>query len=295
MTAPKRAKRSAYPRTVAELVEDARQLARDLGEIPSQGIIMRELHCGQPKARQVLDALARTRLHALPAPDEAPPEWPPVPALGHIVADSGATIGAAPAPAPARPVSAPAPDLPAPAEPPAPATPSVPEADPEPAPVATPPAQATPVSEPVNKRFRAWPVAIIGLSAFVAVWSGWVGLGRMTGYGLVNLLPGIVGDGKWSTIDTSILLPLGVECYGAFALSVWLSGRGSSTAKTFAKRSAFASLATGALGQIAYHMMAAAGWGHAPWWITALVSCLPVAVLGMAAALLHLVRNGGDK
>jgi hypothetical protein len=36
--------------------------------------------------------------------------------------------------------------------------------------------------------------------------------------------------------------------------------------------------------------MEAAGVGTAPWYITAAVSCLPVAVLGMGAALAHLVK-----
>ena len=47
----------------------------------------------------------------------------------------------------------------------------------------------------------------------------------------------------------------------------------------------------GALGQIAYHLMAAAGWESAPWQITAAVSCIPVAVLGMGAALAHLMHK----
>jgi hypothetical protein len=33
--------------------------------------------------------------------------------------------------------------------------------------------------------------------------------------------------------------------------------------------------------------MIAAGMQRAPWWITTVVACLPVAVLGMGAALVH--------
>ncbi|MBA3575402.1 MAG: ABC transporter permease, partial [Pseudonocardiales bacterium] len=119
------------------------------------------------------------------------------------------------------------------------------------------------------------------------VWSGWVGLGRLTGFGKVNLLPGI-GDG-W-VIDTAITLPIGVEAYAAFALWVWLSGRGSDRAKRFARWSAIGSLVVGAAGQIAYHLLTADHLTKAPWPITMAVACLPVAVLGMGAALAHLVR-----
>jgi cytochrome bd-type quinol oxidase subunit 2 len=133
-----------------------------------------------------------------------------------------------------------------------------------------------------------WPVILLALPAFVAIWGGWVGLGGLTGFGKVNLLPGI-GSG-W-TIDTAITLPIGVETYGAYALYVWLSGRVPDRARRFAKWSAIASLAVGALGQVAYHLLVAAGMTSAPWWITTAVACLPVAVLGMGAALAHLVRS----
>jgi hypothetical protein len=45
------------------------------------------------------------------------------------------------------------------------------------------------------------------------------------------------------------------------------------------------------LGQIAYHLMSAAEWTAAPWPITAVVACIPVAVLGMGAALAHLMHQ----
>lgn len=53
---------------------------------------------------------------------------------------------------------------------------------------------------------------------------------------------------------------------------------------------AITALTVGAAGQVAYHLMAAAGWTSAPWPVTAVVACLPVAVLGMGAALAHLLR-----
>jgi len=142
-----------------------------------------------------------------------------------------------------------------------------------------------------TRRAVTWPIVLLALPAFVAVWSGWVGLGRMTGFGLVDLLPGIVDPGQWATIDSAITLPIGVETYGAYALYVWLSGRVPGRVRRVARTSAFASLGVGALGQVAYHLLSAAGVTAAPWWITTLVACLPVAVLGMGAALAHLVRG----
>jgi hypothetical protein len=93
------------------------------------------------------------------------------------------------------------------------------------------------------------------------------------------------------TINTAITLPIGVETYAAYALWVWLSGRAPHPARQFAKWSAIGSLVFGAAGQVAYHLMASAGMTAAPWVITAAVACLPVAVLGMGAALAHLLHS----
>lgn len=135
---------------------------------------------------------------------------------------------------------------------------------------------------------RSWPLVLLAAPAFVAIWSGWVGLGRLTGFGPVEPLPGIV-DGF--TIDTAVTLPIGVEAYAAYALRVWLTDGLPGRARSFARWSALGSLVLGASGQVAYHVMIAAGVTVAPWWITAAVACLPVAVLGMGAALAHLVRG----
>jgi len=146
----------------------------------------------------------------------------------------------------------------------------------------------TPTAPAPARPAVVWPVVLLALPAFVAVWSGWVGLGERTGFGIVHPLPGIV-DGF--TINSAITLPIGVETYAAYALYVWLSGRVPDKARRFAKWSALGSLAVGALGQIAYHLLVAFGIDIAPWWITTAVACLPVAVLGMGAALAHLVRT----
>ncbi|RAO47422.1 hypothetical protein ONO86_02969 [Micromonospora noduli] len=183
-----------------------------------------------------------------------------------------------------------APVVPESAPPAAPESPPAPEIT-----IADPPAEVTPVSHPDTPAPPAparsavvWPVVLLALPAFVAIWSGWVGLGGLTGFGIVHPLPGIA-DGF--SINSAITLPIGVETYGAYALYVWLSGRVPERARRFAKWSALGSLVIGALGQVAYHLLEAAGVTSAPWWITTAVACLPVAVLGMGAALAHLVRN----
>ena len=113
-------------------------------------------------------------------------------------------------------------------------------------------------------------------------------MGRLTGFGKVVLLPGIADR---FVLDTAITLPIGVETYAAYALWVWLSGRVTGDARRFAKWSAIGSLAIGGLGQVTYHLMNAAGWTSAPWQVTAIVACIPVAVLGMGAALAHLMHS----
>lgn len=153
-------------------------------------------------------------------------------------------------------------------------------------------AQARPVANSGPNRTQpvpSWPLLLLALPAFVAIWGGWVGLGRLTGFGPIELLPGI-WDGL--SINSAITLPIGVETYAAFAMRVWLSdSTGSDRAREFAKWSTFGSLALGMAGQIAYHLMTAAGVTRAPWPITTLVSCLPVVVLGCGAALAHLLHT----
>jgi hypothetical protein len=136
---------------------------------------------------------------------------------------------------------------------------------------------------------RSWPLLILALPAAAAVWSGWVGIGQMTGFGQVRPLPGI-----WDSLhlNTAVTLPVGVEAYAAYALRAWLSAAGAVSARTrrFARWSATGSLLLGMAGQITYHLLAQARAAHAPWGITTAVSCLPVLVLGMGAALAHMLR-----
>lgn len=138
-----------------------------------------------------------------------------------------------------------------------------------------------------RRPFPVWPLFLLALPAFVAIWSGWVGLGQMCGFGPVTLLPGIA---DWK-LNTAITLPIGMETYAGFAIKTWLSRNVSDRARSFARWSTIVSLGVGSFGQVAYHLMAAAGWKAAPWPIVIVVSCLPVAVLGMGAALAHLIRE----
>jgi hypothetical protein len=143
---------------------------------------------------------------------------------------------------------------------------------------------------------KRWPLFFIAAPAAVAVWSGWVGLGGLCGFGLVQPFPGIVA---WH-LDTAITLPVGVEAYGAYALGAWLTPGTPDRARTFARRSATGALALGMAGQVIYHLLAAAHAARAPWPVTVVVSCMPVVTLGFGAALTHLLKSapegdpGGD-
>ncbi|MGH3815226.1 MAG: hypothetical protein ACRDUV_22735 [Pseudonocardiaceae bacterium] len=140
---------------------------------------------------------------------------------------------------------------------------------------------------PTGRRV-AWPLWLLAAPAFVAVWSGWVGLGRLCGFGIVQPLPGI-----WDSLhlDTSITLPIGVEAYAAYALRVWLGSDCSARAVDFARRSVLTALSLGAFGQVVFHLLSAAGVHRAPWPVTVLVAVIPVIVLGMGATLAHLVQQ----
>lgn len=151
-----------------------------------------------------------------------------------------------------------------------------------PAPTATAPVNA---GEPP----KPWPLILIAAAAAVVVWGGWVELGKLTGFGLVQPLPGLA-DSVW--INTAIALPIGIEAYGGYALRTWLSSANLSTrTRAFARWSAVSSLVIGAGAQVASHLMRADGVHTAPPVVTVLVSCVPVLVLGLATGLATLVRR----
>ncbi|MBQ0928536.1 ABC transporter permease [Saccharopolyspora endophytica] len=272
--------KSSYPVPVAELLPQARQMVQDLGQTPSRNQLMAEMRIGAPKAREILSRLAEethgktansAHLHVVTEPTPTTDEPTETYDAEPTTTESESTE-VEPVAEPER-VSAeqPEPERKDPSEP------ITPVADP-----------AKPTDEQPVKPVAVWPVMLLALPAFVAIWSGWVGLGQLTGFGIVHPLPGIA-DGF--AINTAITLPIGVETYAAYALRVWLSGQVPSRARRFAKYSALGSLALGALGQIAFHLMKAAGMTSAPWLITAAVACLPVAVLGMGAGLAHLIKD----
>jgi hypothetical protein len=70
----------------------------------------------------------------------------------------------------------------------------------------------------VTGTVRRWPLALIAAPAAVSIWSGWVGLGGLCGFGDVEPLPGIAPF----HINTALTLPLGIESYAALALGTWL-------------------------------------------------------------------------
>jgi hypothetical protein len=248
MTAPT----SAYPRTIQDLLPLAREFAAELaesGESVSRNKLMDRFDIGAPKASDLIYLLRL--LDDSPETDETQPADPDL---------SDPSDEPAPTPEPES-ISQVAVD-----------------ADPEPK--ITPPVVERATHKPVT-----WPVMLLSLPAMMAIWSGWVSLGGLTGFGVVHPLPGIADD---VSLNTAITLPIGMETYAAYALWVWFSRRAPKPARRFAKWSALLALVVGAAGQIAYHLMAAAGMTAAPWQITTAVACLPVAVLGMGAALRHL-------
>jgi hypothetical protein len=264
---------SVFPPSVDELVPRVRARMVELGAPLSRNRIMREFGVGAAKARAVLDALTGTEVDPATRPEVSPGR------LLHAVTT--------PTPGPQTPIES---DT----------TSSVPDDEPRAlvTPVAdpgteitaevtqTPPARPTRVRSVQPGRLT---LVLLALPAFVAIWSGWVGLGTLTGFGPVHLLPGIA-DGF--VFNSAITLPIGVEAYAAFALRVWLTESSTVRARRFAQRSTIGSLVLGAAGQVAYHLMSAAGVTKAPALVTVLVSCLPVVVLGCAAGLAHLIRDG---
>jgi hypothetical protein len=73
--------------------------------------------------------------------------------------------------------------------------------------LATLPSAATEL-DPHDRTVRSWPLLVLALPAAVAVWSGWVGIGQMTGFGQVHPLPGIWGTARTAeTVTPTMLMP----------------------------------------------------------------------------------------
>ncbi|MET8756850.1 ABC transporter permease [Lentzea sp. NPDC004782] len=286
---------SAYPPKLDQLTERVRAMATELGDWPSLRQIKQRCNVGHPKAVEALAALRASGFTPAGADDETAPvpatprrlQVVPTPDTAPLVEDQDDTTPVTivadvdTAPAPAWIVD----EVTAAAEPPATADTTRVPAD-----VTSPIGNAAEPSR-TSGLWRNVPLYLIALGAFVAIWGGWVGLGQLTGFGPVNLLPGI---GRGWTLNTAITLPLGMEAYAAYAMRVWLDRGKSALARRFAMWSTFAALLLGMSGQVAYHLMTAAGMTSAPWQITTFVSCLPVLVLGGAAALVHLSHNTSE-
>ncbi|MGH3859979.1 ABC transporter permease [Actinokineospora sp.] len=273
----------AYPVPAETIAARLRTRTNESGETPSRNQIMTEFKVGAPKAKRVLDLL--TAPEPATTTDQGGGRGASVTA--EPVTDEHDDMPTDPFPVQTHPV-----DL-ATAEVPASVSSQVipagdPVTDPTPATVKAPPATVPAARSSRVRLPRHWPLLLLAAPAFVAIWGGWVGLGKLAGFGEIVLLPGIADN---FTLDSSITLPIGVETYAAYALKVWLTNGHPPAARRFAKWSAIASLVLGMAGQVAYHLMTAAHMDTAPWQITTLVACLPVVVLGSGAALAHLTHT----
>ncbi|MCR3746660.1 ABC transporter permease [Lentzea californiensis] len=289
---------SAYPTSLDQLTDRVRSMAIDLGAWPSLRQIRQQCNVGHPKAAGALAALKSSGF------DPADPngETTPVPAtprrLQVVSTKDTPDTGNHQADTDRSPVTSTSDSIPAASEAVNEVTPvAEPLTTTETTPDVTSPRDASVQDASVTAapatsgRWRNVPLYLIALGAFVAIWGGWVGLGELTGFGPVAPLPGIADN--W-TINTAITLPLGMEAYAAFAMRVWLDHTKPARARRFAMWSTFAALLLGMSGQVAYHLMKAAGMTAAPWQITTFVSCLPVLVLGGAAALVHLSHDTSE-
>jgi hypothetical protein len=280
---------SAYPLTPEVLAEKVRALAVEMGGWPSRNKVMTTFRVGAPKATDALDTLRAagfdptapttdTSAQSAPAVDSGPGLHLVKPASTALAAgrSNGHRIAVEPTMAPAV-----GQDTPGTVEE------TADQASSEVAQVVNPGA---------GRRVRVprWPILVIALGAFVSIWGGWVGLGKLAGFGPVQLLPGIADE---FVINSAITLPLGVEAYAFYALWVWLApaaARVPARARRFACWSSAAALGVGLFGQATYHLLAAAGAERAPDPVVVFVSCLPVLVLGAAAALAHLTHHADD-
>jgi hypothetical protein len=288
---------SAYPLAPEVLAEKVRALAVEIGGWPSRNKVMTTFRVGAPKATDALDALraagfdpttptpARTAAPAVETRAETASEVDTAPGL-HLV--KPAPVGLAESRTNGHRIAV---------EPTAGtgAGQGTRGADAEAADAASSEVAAV-VNPGVGRRVRVprWPILVIALGAFVSIWGGWVGLGKLAGFGPVQLLPGIADE---FVINSAITLPLGVEAYAFYALWVWLAPAGARVpvrARRFACWSSAAALGVGLFGQATYHLLAAAGAERAPDPVVVFVSCLPVLVLGAAAALAHLTHHPDD-
>jgi hypothetical protein len=287
---------SAYPLAPEELTDRVRELAVELGGWPSRNKVMTTFRVGAPKATDALAALrtsgfdptAPTATSTETRPDNAP-EASTKPDL-HVV--KPAPVAPSPGRTNGHRIAAEPTDTPDTGQ----DTGETAEETPGAA-AGEASSEVAPVVDPgLGRRVRVprWPILLIALGAFVSIWGGWVGLGKLAGFGPVQLLPGIADE---FVINSAITLPLGVEAYAFYALWVWLAPAEAcvpARARRFACWSSMAALGLGLFGQATYHLLATAGAQRAPDAVVVFVSCLPVLVLGAGAALAHLTHRAGE-
>jgi hypothetical protein len=129
-------------------------------------------------------------------------------------------------------------------------------------------------------------VSLLGVTApmLVSTWSGWVGLGTMCGFGIIQPFPGISGF----ELDTRITLPMGSEFYMIIGMSYAISRGTTRTARKFAAWSTGFALVQSLAAQVAYHYMHSQGVVDAPWGVIVAVSASLVFTLASAMMLYHL-------
>lgn len=238
---------------VLERVKQAREEAvRDGKNPPGRDALVNHLGISPWQAQQALKALKKVEELALSEPPQEPTELP-APTVAGTDQPNAAVAPEGPAEGP---------------------TLNCPPA----------PSVSTTSSPP-----RPWPLMLIGIAAAVALWSGWVGLGEKSGFGIIQPLPGIA-DGF--TLNTAITLPISAEAYAAYALRVWLSTSfHSARTIAFARWSSILSFGIGVAAQAGYHLLEAFGYERAPWPVVLLVSSVPVAMALAASGLAKLVKD----
>lgn len=120
---------------------------------------------------------------------------------------------------------------------------------------------------------------VVGLTAAVASWAGWVGLAKMCGWtDAVNM--------RVVHFQLAWLLPIAVDVYALTGFRVWLRvDWASETTRNYARLSTFAAIGLGVAGNGGYHLMVSLGWTVAPGAVVVLVSSLPPIMLGAVAHL----------
>lgn len=136
-----------------------------------------------------------------------------------------------------------------------------------------------------NTKSRAmWPLYLISVGAVLAVWSGWVELGAMCGFGIEQPLYGVWNGLK---INAAISLPLSMEAYGFYAMGFWFDPDEAEGVRKYARWTTILAYTLGFLAQATYHVLAAMHMQHAPIPVVVFVSGVPVATICVAGGLLH--------